>query len=110
VIGILEAEEKGSPSLILNRVNHEMVKKQEMLSPEDVLDLLAIDLIGIVPEDKSVLIAANQGAPIALDKESRAGQAFRNIAARMMGDDVPYMDLEEQGGLWKRISKLTGRN
>jgi septum site-determining protein MinD len=87
-----------------------MVKKQEMLSPEDVLDLLAIDLIGIVPEDKSVLIAANQGAPIDLEKESRAGQAFRNIAARMMGDDVPYMDLEEQGGLWKRISKLTGRN
>ncbi|MCP4140819.1 MAG: septum site-determining protein MinD [Chloroflexi bacterium] len=110
VIGILEAEEKGSPSLILNRVNHEMVKKQEMLSPDDVLDLLAIDLIGIVPEDKSVLIAANQGSPIALDKESRAGQAFRNIAGRLIGEDVPYMDLEEQGGLWKRISKLTGRS
>ena len=59
VIGILEAEEKGSPSLILNRVNQEMVNKQEMLSPEDVLDLLAIDLIGVVPEDQAVLVAAN---------------------------------------------------
>ena len=110
VIGILEAAEKGSPSLILNRVNPEMVRKEEMLSAEDVLDLLAVDLIGVVPEDKAVLIAANQGAPIALDKESKAGQAFRNVAARLMGEDVPFMDLEDQGGLWKRISKLTGRS
>ena len=109
VIGILEAEEKGIPSLILNRVNPEMVRRQEMLSPEDVLDLLAIDLIGIVPEDKSVLIAANRGAPIALDKESKAGQAFHNIAARLMGEDVPFMDLEEKPGLWNRISRLAGR-
>jgi septum site-determining protein MinD len=110
VIGILEAEEKGSPSLILNRVNPEMVKKQEMLSPEDVLDLLAVDLIGVVPEDQAVLVAANRGMPIALEETSRAGQAFRNIAARLMGEDVPFMDLESQDGLWKRISKLAGRN
>lgn len=110
VIGILEAAEKGSPSLILNRVNPEMVRREEMLSADDVLDLLAVDLIGVVPEDKAVLIAANQGAPIALDKESKAGQAFRNIAARLMGEDIPFIDLEDQGGLWKRISKLTGRS
>jgi len=109
VIGILESEEKGSPSLILNRVNQEMVNKQEMLSPEDVLDLLAIDLIGIVPEDQAVLVAANRGAPIALDEGSLAGQAFRNIAARLLGEEVPFMDLENQGGLWNRISRMTGR-
>ncbi len=110
VIGILEAEEKGSPSLILNRVNPEMVKKQEMLSPEDVLDLLAVDLIGVVPEDQAVLVAANRGMPIALEENSKAGQAFRNIAARLMGEDVPFMDLDSQDGLWKRISKLAGRS
>lgn len=60
--------------------------------------------------DQSVLIAANRGAPIALDKESRAGQAFHNIAARLMGEDIPFMDLEEKGGLWSRISKFAGRN
>ncbi len=109
VIGILEAEEKGTPSLILNRVNHSMVKKQQMLSAEDVLDLLAVDLIGVVPEDKSVLIAANQGMPIALDDNSQAGQAFRNIAGRLMGRKVPFMDMESQDGLWKRISRLAGR-
>ena len=110
VIGILEAEEKGTPSLILNRVNPEMVKRQEMLSPEDVLDLLAIDLIGVVPEDQSVIVAANRGQPIALNNDSKAGQAFRNIAGRLMGEDIPFMDLESQEGLWKRISRLAGRN
>ncbi|MBT3337775.1 MAG: septum site-determining protein MinD [Anaerolineae bacterium] len=110
VIGILESEEKGSPSLILNRVNSEMVKRQEMLSPEDVLDLLAIDLIGVVPEDQGVLVAANRGMPIALEENSKAGQAFRNIAARLMGEDIPFMDLDSSDGLWKRISKLTGRS
>lgn len=110
VIGILEAEEKGSPALILNRVNPEMVRRQEMLSPDDVLDLLAIELIGIVPEDQSVIVAANRGQPIALEENSRAGQAFRNIAARLMGVDVPFMELESQEGLWKRISRLAGRN
>jgi septum site-determining protein MinD len=109
VIGILEAEEKGSPALIINRVNPSMVKNGEMLSPDDVLDLLAVDLIGIVPEDQSVLIAANRGAPVALDENSRAGQAFQNIAARLLGEDVPFMDLEEKGGLWKRLTKFAGR-
>ena len=80
-----------------------------MLSAEDVLDLLAVDLIGIVPEDQGVLIAANRGMPIALDYDNKAGQAFRNIAGRLQGNDIPFMDLESQDGLWKRISRLTGR-
>lgn len=110
VIGILEAEEKGSPALILNRVNPEMVKRQEMLSPDDVLDLLAVDLIGVVPEDQAVIVAANRGQPIALEEGSRAGQAFRNVAARLMGEDVPFMDLESADGFWKRLSRLAGRS
>lgn len=109
VVGLLEAEEKGSPSLILNRLNPAMVKKHDMLSPEDVLDLLAIDLLGVVPEDEEVIIAANRGMPVALDEKSRAGQAFRNIARRLMGEDVPLMDLSEKGGFWERVSRLTGR-
>ena len=110
VIGILEAEGKGSPDLIVNRVNYEMVKKGEMLSTEDILDLLAIGLIGVVPEDKSVLVAANQGMPVSLDKDSRAGQAFRNIAMRLTGKEIPFMDLEEKSGFWNKLSKLTGGN
>lgn len=109
VIGILEAEEKGTPSLIINRVNSDMVRRQEMLSPDDVLDLLAVDLIGVVPEDRSVIVAANRGQPIALEDDSKAGQAFRNIAARLMGEDVPLMDLESSDGFWKKLTRFTGR-
>ena len=76
---------------------------------EDVLDLLAVELIGIVPEDENVIIASNRGAPVAYDAKSRAGQAFRNIAKRLKGETVPFLDLEAQGSLWERIQRLTGR-
>lgn len=108
VIGILEAEEKGPPDLIINRLNPAMVKRHDMLSTADVLDLLAIRLIGIVPEDENVIVAANRGVPIVLDGKSRAGEAFRNIARRIKGEDVPFMDFDNQGNLWQKLSRLTG--
>jgi septum site-determining protein MinD len=110
VIGILEAEGKGPGTLILNRLNPAMVKKNDMLSPDDVLDLLAIELIGIVPEDEDVIVGSNRGTPVAANPKSRAGQAFRNIARRINGEDVPFLDLDSSGGLWARIQKLAGRN
>lgn len=109
VIGILEAEEKGPAALILNRLNPALVRSKDMLSPEDVLDLLAIELIGVVPEDENVIIASNRGAPVAHDVKSRAGQAFRNIAKRLKGENVPFLDLDSQGSLWDRIQRLAGR-
>jgi septum site-determining protein MinD len=110
VIGILEAEGKGPGTLILNRLNPAMVKKNDMLSPDDVLDLLAIELIGIVPEDEDVIVGSTRGTPFAATPKSRAGQAFRNIARRINGEDVPFLDLDSSGGLWARIQKLAGRN
>lgn len=109
VIGILEAEEKGSPALIINRLNPALVKKQDMLSADDVLDLLAIELIGIVPEDEAVLISSNRGTPVSADPKSKAGQAFRDIARRLNGENVPFLDLDSGGSLWERIQKLVGR-
>jgi len=109
VIGILEADGKGSPALIINRLNPNMVKNHDMLSAEDVLDLLAIELIGIVPEDENVIVGANRGTPIALETKSKAGQAFRNIALRLLGQQVPFLDLDSQGSLWERLQRLTGR-
>jgi septum site-determining protein MinD len=109
VIGILEAEEKGPGALIINRLNPVLVKKQDMLSADDVLDLLAIELIGIVPEDEGVLIGSNRGTPVSADPKSRAGQAFRNIARRLKGEEVPFLDLDSTGSLWERIQKLAGR-
>ena len=109
VIGILEAEEKHAPALIINRLNPDLVKQHDMLSAEDVLDLLGIQLIGIVPEDESVIVGSNRGVPVAQDTKSRAGQAFRNIARRLKGEDVPFMDFNRQSGLWDRLQKMTGR-
>jgi septum site-determining protein MinD len=96
VIGLLEAEGKGPASLIINRLDPVMVRRGDMLSVDDVLDLLAIDLIGIVPEDESVIVASNKGFPLALDGKNKAGQAFQNIARRLMGEKVAFMDLESQ--------------
>lgn len=109
VIGILEAEEKRSPALIINRLNHALVKQHDMLSPEDVIDLLGIPLIGIVPEDETVIVSSNRGTPVAQDQKSRAGQAFRNIARRIRGEIVPFLDMEKQTGIWDRLQKMTGR-
>jgi septum site-determining protein MinD len=102
VVGLLEADEKGPAALVINRLDPAMVRRGDMLSVEDVLDLLAIDLIGIVPEDDGVIVASNRGQPLALDAKSRAGQAFQNIARRLMGEEVPFMDLDTPG-LWQRL-------
>jgi len=73
-----------------------MVRRGDMLSVEDVLDLLAVELIGIIPEDGKVIVASNRGQPLALDGKSRAGQAFQNIARRLMGEQVPFLELGSQ--------------
>jgi len=96
VIGILDAEGKGPASLIINRLNPAMVRRGDMLSVEDVLDLLAIELIGIVPEDENIIVASNRGQPLAFDGKIKAGLAFQNIARRLMGEKVPFIDLEPQ--------------
>jgi septum site-determining protein MinD len=106
IIGLVEAEEKGPARLILNRLNPTLVKRGEMLTPDDVLELLAIELIGIVPEDDHVVMSTNRGQPIVLDPKSRAGQAFQNIARRLRGEKVPFMDLEEKDGFFGKLSKM----
>ena len=74
-----------------------------------LVDLLAVELIGIVPEDETVIIGSNRGAPVAFDPKSKAGQAFRNIAKRLRGEKIPFMDLDHTEGLWQRLQRLAGR-
>jgi septum site-determining protein MinD len=108
IIGLLEADEKGTPSLIVNRIKPAMVAQGDMLAIGDVLDVLMIDLIGIVPEDEEVLIATNRGQPIVLGNNSVAGQAFRNIARRIGGEQVPFMSLEHKRGLRGWFERVVG--
>jgi septum site-determining protein MinD len=90
VVGLLEAEGLAPAKLIINRFKADLVRRNEMLDSNTVVDLLAIDLIGIVPEDTRILSASNQGQPVALDDRSPAGKAFRDIAARLSGEDIPF--------------------
>jgi septum site-determining protein MinD len=106
IIGLIEAEEKGPARLLINRIKPGMVKRGEMLSPDDVLELLAIELIGLVPEDENVITGTNRGMPVALDGKSRAGQAFRNIAQRLQGENVPFLPLDDDGGFFGKLSKM----
>lgn len=92
VIGLVEAHEKGTPDLIVNRMNYEMVQKGDMLDHNDIIDILAVRLIGLVPEDDQIVISSNRGDLVSLDHKSASGEAFRRIARRLEGEDVPLME------------------
>jgi septum site-determining protein MinD len=110
IIGLLEGEGKNSPLLLINRLNPTLVRQGRMISVEDILELLAIELIGVIPEDEHVLVSLNQGIPAALGRKSRAGQAYRDAARRLLGEEVAYVEKAEEAGTldrfkrWLRIS------
>jgi septum site-determining protein MinD len=106
IIGLIEAEEKGPADLIINRLRLDMVKRGDMLSTEDVIDILAVNLIGIVPDDENIIISTNQGRPVVMQNGSTAGHAFKNISLRLMGHDVPFLSLEDNTSFLKRLGKL----
>lgn len=94
VVGLLETEDIKSIRLIVNRVRPEMVQLNQMISVEDILDLLVIPLVGIVPDDERIIISTNRGEPLVLEtKMSIPGMAFNNIARRLEGYDIPFIDL-----------------
>ncbi len=106
IIGLLEASELHNPTLILNRIRMDMVKRKDMMSIEDVMEILSIDILGIVPDDEGIVVTTNQGEPIVLSKKYIAGQAYRNIVSRIIGNDVPLLDLEKSNGLFYRIKRF----
>ena len=91
IIGLVEAAEIPPPRLILNRLNPSLVQRGEMMTTEDVQDILAIDLIGIGPEDSTIVMASNRGEPAALSDTSKAGKAYREVAQRLLGEEVPII-------------------
>ena len=112
VVGLVEAEGKGPALLIINRMRQRMVQRGDMLNTADVLDVLAIELLGIVPEDEAIIVSTNRGVPAVMENNSRAGKAFSNIAARLLGDDVPFMNLDARPNTsWLgKIAGLVRRN
>ena len=106
IIGLLEANGITDNALIVNRIRMDLVKKGEMMSIEDVVDVLAIKLIGAVPDDENIAIATNQGEPLVGKPDTLAGKAYLNIVKRILGEEVPLMNLDEGSSFWKRLRAL----
>lgn len=107
VIGKLESKGIEDHQLIINRINPEMVRVGDMLAVQDILDSLAIKLIGIVPDDRNITISTNKGEPIVLNDNARSGQAFKNIAKRIVGEEVPFIDMESnEKGFFNALKKF----
>ena len=109
IIGLLEANEMKRTDLIVNRIPTDMVKRGEMMSLEDVLDILAINLIGAVPDDENIVISTNQGEPLA-GNNTLAGQAYMNICKRILGEEVPMLDLSAGNGFFSKIANIFKKN
>lgn len=96
IIGLLEANEMKNTHLIVNRIRMDMVKRGDMMSMDDVVEILAIDIIGAVPDDENIVVATNQGEPL-VGNDTLAGQAYMNICKRITGEEVPFLDLDKKG-------------
>jgi septum site-determining protein MinD len=108
VIFLLERDWKHQPGLVVNRYNARLSRNGELRDVDDILDILAVDLLGVVPEDKSIVLATDRGTPVVLGKRSWVATAYRNIAQRIMGNNVPLMDFREPG-LIPAIVRFLGR-
>ena len=102
IVGLLEANEMKKTQLIVNRLRMDMVARGDMMSSQDVVDILAIDLIGIVPDDENIVISTNNGEPL-VGGDSLAGKAYMNICRRISGEEVPFLDLNAKKGFLKKL-------
>ena len=103
IIGLLEAAGIKGPRLVVNRLRIDMVKDKNMLSVEDILDILAVKLLGVVPDDETVVISTNKGEPLVYKGDSLAAKAFKNIASRIEGVEVPLLDLDVKMSILEKI-------
>ncbi|WP_085523225.1 septum site-determining protein MinD [Tuberibacillus sp. Marseille-P3662] len=109
IIGLLEKEEQlAPPKLVVNRIRQHMVKSGEMLNVDDILQVLSIDLLGIVTDDEEVISSSNRGEPVALNPDTKVSIAYRNIGRRILGESVPLMAVDEPKGLFSKVKQLLG--
>lgn len=108
VIGFLETASISNNRLIVNRLRPKMVKDGEMMSVDDVLEILgsSVKLLGVVPDDEAIITSTNRGEPAVLKNNSRAGQAYLNVSRRLRGEEVPFLNLEAGNGFMDKIKKL----
>ena len=105
IIGLLDANEIKKTELVVNRLRTDMVKRGDMMSSQDVVEILSVDLLGVVPDDENIVVSTNQGEPL-VGSKCLAGQAYKNICDRIMGEEVPFLDLTQKNGF---LSKLKNK-
>ena len=106
IIALVEVAGIKNPELIVNRLRPEMVRKGEMMDVEDIVDLLAIDLIGVVPDDEYIIMHTNKGEPVISNKKAPAGKAYIEISRRVLGENVEITIPGKKESLWKRIKEI----
>lgn len=110
IIGLLQNMNIEKMNLVINRLSPQMVKAGNMMGPQDIIDILSIDLIGVVPEDSDVVVSTNRGLPLAYSHASYAGEAYNRIAQRLEGEDVPIPEFKSKNWFGQLMNKLAGRN
>ena len=105
IVGLLEANEMKRIDLVVNRLRMDMVKRGDMMNVNDVCDILAVNLIGAVPDDEQIVVSTNQGEPL-VGSSCLAGQAYANICRRIMGEEVPFLNLEEKQGVFSKLKEM----
>ncbi len=103
IVGLLEASEIKNPELIINRIRPAMVKKGEMMDVEDIVDLLSIDLIGVVPDDEYIITQTNKGEPVVIKDKAPSGKAYTEIARRILGENIDVTVPGRKEGLFSKM-------
>ena len=106
IIGLLEASEIKNPELIINRLRPQMVKKGEMMDVDDIVDLLSIDLIGVVPDDEYIITQTNKGEPVIKNKKAPSGKAYIEISKRILGENIDVTIPGKEKSLWEKIKSI----
>lgn len=109
IIGLLEQNKIKQLDLIINRIRIDMVKRGDMMSVDDVTEILAIHLLGAIPDDENIVVCTNQGEAV-VGGESLSGQAYENICHRILGEEIPLLDLDEHKGFFKKLANLFQKN
>lgn len=108
-ISVLEDMGITDIKVIINRIRTDMIDKGIMMNMDDCVDMLQVPVLGIIPDDEELIASALNGCLAVSDKNSKAGKAFWNITARLLGEEVPVMDFDEKDGFFKRMKKLFGK-
>jgi septum site-determining protein MinD len=106
IVGLLDSYGKKQPKLIINRIRTDMVKKGEMIQVEEIIDALEIELSGIIPDDEAVIVSTNRGEAVIRDAESKAAKAYSNIVKRLLGEEVPLMELEGKNSFVDKLFRI----